>query len=916
MNPHPPVTIIAIFPRTICACLSRATNNSKHIHILTFAVIFFYLQPLGRAINIPDSTDSGHDPQIHDRFTGSFPSNPIENTGINYIGNGVDLSGLGWNTNNANFQHALISSRHALQANHLSNGDSGTRFSYLGGDGNIHTYDKLILNNIRDEPTDEGIADPYIDPGDISIGTLVPRLNPSHLIKPLPILDEGYSGGTPVIVYGRGSELSLTSPRMIESTITQPNIVVGVTGEYFEIDATGYDFAVGDSQGPVMRSWTSPDGTEIYTILGNNSLNSSSRTIHNDLFNQTVIDAVQPFLVDDGLCLRWVNNPRFVWDGSSGQSFADRFNWQGSSIFNQFPNGDDYMQFDSDTNGGTSTIDLGNSNRSIAGILFAPGSNGGFSFQNGTFQIGRGGIGNYDPDDTPILNVNIELTDHQHWYAEGASGVNLTGNLDTDQLVEQETISYRLVFSGTGSHTLSGTISGTGGLTVDTTGTVILGGTAPHTYSADTWVYAGTLAAQNTSGTSTGTGTLRIWDYGNVLLNGNERLSDTAPVRINGGTLDLASFSETVDTLTVLSSGTITAGTISPSSTTLESGTIQAAIAGSGSLSKTTSGTATLTTANTFSGNTTISEGTLQLTGTASIHSSPLIDVQSGAFLDLSGISSPPYPFPSGQTLKGTGTITGSVSIAGTLSPGSSAGTLFISSGNLLLESTSVYEYEAGTTSDLIDMNGGTAHLDGTLAIIQGTGFDINNTYTLFTNLASSPTGTFSNVTGISADFTPVFEYSSGNYTVRFVTPFELFQLENFTTQEISNGDADSTADFDTDGFDTATEFAFNLDPRIADSFQIPNNASTSSGTVNFSVEFDQDTDKYDITYLVERDFNPTFNSPTILVTITGANDAVELDSAQATLEPTSPIRKVTVLDSVSLTTSTRAFYRIRATQP
>ena len=72
--------------------------------------------------------------------------------------------------------------------------------------------------------------------------------------------------------------------------------------------------------------------------------------------------------------------------------------------------------------------------------------------------------------------------------------------------------------------------------------------------------------------------------------------------------------------------------------------------------------------ANTYSGNTTISTGTLALGSTGSIANSPVISVGSGATFDVSSVAG--FATGASQELGGSGTVTGAVAANGTISPG------------------------------------------------------------------------------------------------------------------------------------------------------------------------------------------------------------------------------------------------------
>ena len=88
--------------------------------------------------------------------------------------------------------------------------------------------------------------------------------------------------------------------------------------------------------------------------------------------------------------------------------------------------------------------------------------------------------------------------------------------------------------------------------------------------------------------------------------------STTAPLTVNGGILDLGGASHTAGTVTI-AGGKLQDGALTGSAYAGQSGTISAVLAGSAALTKTTTGTLTLSGANTFTGVTTISGGLLQV---------------------------------------------------------------------------------------------------------------------------------------------------------------------------------------------------------------------------------------------------------------------------------------------------------------
>ena len=123
---------------------------------------------------------------------------------------------------------------------------------------------------------------------------------------------------------------------------------------------------------------------------------------------------------------------------------------------------------------------------------------------------------------------------------------------------------------------------------------------------------------------------------------------------------------------------------------------------GIGGLTKTDTGILALSNnSNSFTGTTTAAGGTLELVATNNnnIAGSAMIDVKSGALLDVSHVTgSGGFKLASGQVLEGKGNINGNVEVVANsiLAPGESVGTL--TGTSLLTDASSIMNYEFNVT--------------------------------------------------------------------------------------------------------------------------------------------------------------------------------------------------------------------------
>lgn len=257
--------------------------------------------------------------------------------------------------------------------------------------------------------------------------------------------------------------------------------------------------------------------------------------------------------------------------------------------------------------------------------------------------------------------------------------------------------------SSGGSGTFGGTINdGTGKIALTKTGVGTVTLTATNSYSGGTVIIGGTLAvtADQVLGAVPGAPAA-----GNIVINGGSlSASNTFTLNSNRGILIGPATGTGSGTLDVALNQTLTYG-----------GMIADNGSGTGSLVKTGSGTLTLTNANSYTGDTAITSGTLQIGNSAAISSgSGYGNIALTGSLDLNNFDT------TINGLSGTGIVTNSKSGPATLTAGANDQTSTFA-GNIQDGNGHVSLVKTGngvlTLSGSSDYTGGTVNSSGTLAL-------------------------------------------------------------------------------------------------------------------------------------------------------------------------------------------------------
>jgi fibronectin-binding autotransporter adhesin len=203
-------------------------------------------------------------------------------------------------------------------------------------------------------------------------------------------------------------------------------------------------------------------------------------------------------------------------------------------------------------------------------------------------------------------------------------------------------------------------------------------------------------------------------------------------------------------------------------------------ISGSGAVIKQGDGTLSLAAINFYTGVTTISGGTLTLTGNASIGTGGLnlgTTASRGTF-DIGAMLSGSYSLPSTGDLVGAGTIKGSgktLAVEGSFRPGNSPGTVTVDTGltlDLASSIASTFEFTnpafTAGTFDLVNGDGGVVY-GGVLNLSFSGGSYANGTdvVQIFANTGGRSGGfTSINTSGLAAGQSALFDPVSGKITV------------------------------------------------------------------------------------------------------------------------------------------------------
>jgi autotransporter-associated beta strand protein len=553
--------------------------------------------------------------------------------------------------------------------------------------------------------------------------------------------------GSPELAVFTGGPITVVNEATIRANGTTdrnfqiPNVTLMSTGS----SSVGFTFDVPQNRSRVTIPTLTLSNSAVIRVLDSGSLNDTGR----------VTAGVIGSLVGDGVQLLKIGNRTLELGGDNSTTFVNSkivVSQSGVRVLHNSALGGATSSATIERN---ATLEIGVANfASTATITQLPGSIERWNLENAraAAYVLPAGVNlqlNTNLSAARTIGLNGGTIEGFLWIDHPAAAVQrnvgsaVTINLLSNSFVGQNIIQgpfydagRQPTLSGPFGDTITGTVlridgNITGAFDLTKTGldTVVLAGTG-NTYQ-DTIVDMGLLRI-GANNALPGSGTLTTRYAGTFDLNGFNQLVGglgTGFLDPNPGAVGLGNSGRIVN-----SAPTINTLLVNNGGDFVYNGTIDQTVA----LTKSADGSLTLTAANTYVGNTTIVAGELILTG--SINGSPVIDVQAGTTFDVSGAVG--YSLRSHQTLKGTGTVVGSVDIDGTISPGAGLGALTLT-GSADFDPGSSFSIELASPASFDQLVASNTTLDGTVNLSIALNYSpvASNTFIIVNNTSVLPVG-------------------------------------------------------------------------------------------------------------------------------------------------------------------------------
>jgi len=145
----------------------------------------------------------GYSAEVHDRFSSGYPTTPVPNASVNFIGKDFDWSGVGWDASNSARSVTLINSSHFVGAYHFSPSIGATINFFDPATATILSRTVTSYIDLTD-PFDDGITQRT----DLRVGVLSAPLPPSIATYPILTLNTlGDYVNLDILTYGQSARI-------------------------------------------------------------------------------------------------------------------------------------------------------------------------------------------------------------------------------------------------------------------------------------------------------------------------------------------------------------------------------------------------------------------------------------------------------------------------------------------------------------------------------------------------------------------------------------------------------------------------------------------------------------------------------------------------------------------------------------
>ena len=435
----------------------------------------------------------------YNRFASGYSSAPVNNTSTAFIGAGYDWSGVGWSAVNSNQSVAMLSPQHVLYAAHYT---PSTTLRFTAGAGTITSA------------TVKSYSGALVAGQDLAVGTLSAPVSSTAGIATYALWFQGYNAtpyvGKSLLVYGMSARIGKANVNSFwvntgtdlspDTTTVRKNLLMFTNTPATQ--GAGYcNFQVGDSGSPTF--YTSPEGklvlTGVHYAVSSTASGQASYASW-DSMAAGLLPELNLEMAKTGWLPEVYTPATNTWTGGgSGNNWGTSSNWlagqRAADVMTTI--GSETLVWTAaaarfDNNQTSKFAVTLNGVREITGLIFTGSGSGKFAFSGNALTLGEAGIHNQTTV-THTLGMAVSLRTAQRWNAD-TGGLAVTGSVNNNGNL--------LFVTGSANTTISGVLSGAGGLGKDGAGTLFL--TASNLYSGSSFVHAGTVSAGNAAALGTG----------------------------------------------------------------------------------------------------------------------------------------------------------------------------------------------------------------------------------------------------------------------------------------------------------------------------------------------------------------------------------------------------------------------------